>query len=75
MAIILDQREIVELTGRKRRDCQKSALNHMGIEYRVRPDGSVAVSRNHVENVLGCTEVKKRKEVEPDWDAIMQPER
>lgn len=51
--MFLDDEEIVQLTGRKRRLGQSRALKFMGIEHRIRPDGSVAVSRAHVEQVLG----------------------
>lgn len=69
MAIILDEDEIIELTGRKRKDSQKMALAFMGIKYRERPDGSVAVLRSHVEESLGSS-IAKTKEVEPDWSAM-----
>lgn len=45
--------ELIELTGRKRRDAQAMVLRYMGIEHRVRPDGAVIVLRAHVEQVLG----------------------
>lgn len=42
----------------------------MGIEHRIRPDGTVAVLRSHVERVLGGEVGSKLKEHEPDWSAI-----
>lgn len=47
--------ELIELTGRKRRDAQAMVLRHMGIEHRVRPDGAVVVLRAHVEQLFGGT--------------------
>jgi len=44
----------------------------MGIEHRVRPDGSVAVLRAHAERVLSGQVYAKigNKEQEPNWSAI-----
>lgn len=69
--MFLTPEEIAELTGRKVRKCQRSVLNHMGITHKVRPDGSLAVSRSHVENLLGG-QVAHAKLVsrEPNWSAI-----
>lgn len=66
--------ELIELTGKRRRDAQVRALRFMGIEHRPRPDGSVVVLRAHVEQVLGLVDgalgKKKVKDVEPDWSMI-----
>lgn len=51
--MILTQEQLSELTGRRRHDAQAKVLRHMGIEFRQRPDGSLAVSRAHVDAVLG----------------------
>jgi hypothetical protein len=69
--MILTPAELAELTQRTRKDAQVRVLRFMGIEHRVRPDGSVAVSRAHVEAVLGggrYTELNKQQE--PDWSAV-----
>ena len=43
----------------------------MGIEHKLRPDGSVAVLRAHVERALGLNEaVKNMKTIEPNWSAL-----
>ena len=47
--MFLTKEELQELTGRTRRDAQVAALRSMGIEHRIRPDGSPAVLRAHVE--------------------------
>ena len=65
--------ELAELTGRKHHKAQASALRSMGIEHRVRPDGTVAALRSHVESVLSgvsSATTRKRKKTEPNWDAI-----
>ena len=69
--MILTDEELKDLTGRSRKPRQIQVLRFMGIEHRIRPDGSVAVSRTHVEQVLGA-HVQSRKvvEIEPNWSAI-----
>ncbi len=59
--MFLDADELEQLTGKKRRDAQVRALRFMGIEHRVRPDGTVAVSRMHVEQTLGAIAVSEKK--------------
>jgi hypothetical protein len=69
--MFLDEIELAELTGRRRADAQARALRAMGIEHRVRPDGSVAVLRAHVEKLFGMSKVEPRPQnTEPDWSAI-----
>lgn len=68
--MFLNNEELIALTGCKRKDAQVRTLRFMQIEHRVRPNGSIAVSRMHVEQSLGvstlCSE-PKQPEVEPDW--------
>lgn len=69
--MILDIKEVIALTGRQRKDAQIRALRYMGIEHRIRPDGTVAVLKAHVEQSLGLKESEDViKETEPDWSAI-----
>lgn len=44
----LSFKEIQALTQRKVRTAQVRVLKAMGIEHRVRPDGSVAILRSHI---------------------------
>lgn len=68
--LVLTEEEVQALTGRRRRPAQLRALKWMGIEHRVRPDGSIAVLREHVQNVLGVAKEKDRRTHEPDWSAL-----
>lgn len=69
--MILTHTELVELTGRRVKSAQVRVLRFMGIEHKIRPDGSVAVLRAHVEQVLGVhAQSLKRVEAEPNWGAI-----
>jgi len=47
--IILSPAEIVTLTGRRQRQAQRRELEHMGIAFRARCDGSLVVLRSDVE--------------------------
>lgn len=69
--MILTPEELAELTVRRRSDAQARVLRFMGIKHRQRPDGSIAVSRAHVDAVLGgMSESRVSKEPEPDWSAV-----
>ena len=70
--MFLDSSEIVELTGRRRKDCQVKALRHMGVEHRIRPDGTVAVLREHVvrEFAGNIPMAKVKRSREPNWSAL-----
>jgi hypothetical protein len=69
--MFLTAEELTELTNRIHRRAQRTVLNFMGIEHKVRPDGSVLVLRSHVEKQMGggTTPSSKRKH-EPNWGAI-----
>ena len=49
--IALSEDDLVELTGKRRSSAQARVLDFMGIPYRSRPDGTLAVLRIHVETV------------------------
>lgn len=68
----LDSEEVLALTQRKVRSAQVKVLQSMGIEHRVRPDGSVAILRAHITKVFdgGSDTQSKIKEVVPNWDAM-----
>lgn len=74
MAMFLDDAEISDLTRIRHRQKirryreQAAALSAMGIHYLVRGDGSLVVSRAHVEKMLGVHN-GGRPEPVPNWDA------
>jgi hypothetical protein len=67
--MILSNTELKELTNRSQHAAQARELRHMGIEHKIRRDGSIAVSREHVDQVLSGSEYVKIKTVEPNWGA------
>lgn len=72
-SMFLDQEEIKGLTNSTRRDAQTKALRAMGIEHKVRPDGSIAILRDHINKVFDGNPDSARKRVkvvEPNWSAI-----
>lgn len=70
-SIFLTSSEVQELTNFIHKKAQIRALRHMGIQHKVRPDGSVAVLRFHVECLL-CGEVTDslKKKIEPQWSSL-----
>lgn len=65
--------EITGLTNKVQRTAQVKALNSMGIEHKVRPDGSIAILRDHITKVFGGNSAAPRratKQSGPNWDAI-----
>lgn len=72
-SMFLDHEEIKGLTNSSRRDAQTKALRAMGIEHKVRPDGSIAILRDHINKVFDGIPDSARKTVkaiEPNWSAI-----
>ncbi|MEI6729818.1 MAG: DUF4224 domain-containing protein [Pseudomonadota bacterium] len=69
--MLLTNEELIELTGKHRREMQQCTLRHLGIEHRLRPDGSIVVLRKHVEKSLGDIDNKReRSRIEPNWGAL-----
>lgn len=68
---LLTPQELWELTHRKTSPAQKKALNSMGIDYRVRPDGTVAVLKSHLEKAMGGVQSSSQPaRKEPNWGAM-----
>jgi hypothetical protein len=70
--LFLDADEISNMTSRVQRAAQVRVLRGMGIEHRIRPDGTVAILRAHVERVFGAgpTNMRKNAPKEPNWEAL-----
>lgn len=52
--MILTADEVAELTRRARPTWQARVLDHLGIPYRRRPDGTLVVLKAHVEFLPGA---------------------
>lgn len=71
--LFLEPSEIERLTCRRRRSAQVRVLREMGLEHKVRPDGSVAILHAYVMKVFdGTTNAteRRKKSTGPNWDAI-----
>lgn len=68
----LSEDEIVDLTSKRRKSSQAVALRFMGIEHRIRPDGSLAILRSHIEQTLGVvvSERNKKQDPGPNWSVF-----
>ena len=51
--MLLTPDDLAELTGKRRASAQREVLAAMGIAYRIRPDGTLAVLRVVAELALG----------------------
>lgn len=73
MEMFLSHADLIEMTGRKVNSAQKKVLNYMGIPYKERADGSVAVLRDTVKEQFGCapsSSGKSKPKSEPNWNAL-----
>jgi hypothetical protein len=67
----LSEEEVRDLTNRIPKNAQVRALKSMGIEHRIRPDGSVAILRAHIFKVFDGDQAQaKQIAVQPNWDAM-----
>ena len=70
--MFLSSDEIHSMTERVQRRAQAKMLRSMGVEFRQRADGSLAVLRRHVEKVFGAAVEPKSKvkDFQPNWDGV-----
>lgn len=67
-SLFLDDDDLTELTGKRRNSARIRVLNSMGVQHKIRPDGSIAVLRAHVERLFGEKSTKaKLNEWQPAW--------
>lgn len=69
--MFLDDDELRSLTKRVQRAAQAKMLRSMGIAFKLRADGTLAVLRAHVEKEFGVGPERKAKtkEFQPNWAA------
>jgi hypothetical protein len=70
--MFLTRDELREMTGRQQYRTQAKVLSAMGITYKIRPDGTLLVLREHVIEQLGGRAALKKAErrVEPNFAAL-----
>jgi hypothetical protein len=69
VSIVLTREEIAEITARVRLSAQMRQLEHLGIPYRVRSDGSLLVLRIHVNVFEPPAEAPQRRAPRLRFDA------
>lgn len=69
MSLTLSPAEIEDLTDKVKSAAQARELAHMGIPFRVRRNGSLAVLRIHVETQPGATAVSSARTPRVRFDA------
>jgi succinate dehydrogenase/fumarate reductase flavoprotein subunit len=62
--LTLTPAELREFTSRRRSDAQARVLEHMGVPFSRRPDGSLVVLRAVAERLLGGDGTMQRREPE-----------
>ncbi|MBX6381461.1 MAG: DUF4224 domain-containing protein [Microbispora sp.] len=74
MRIACTPDELIEITGKRQGAAQIRALRAMGIEHRMRPDGTPFVLRAHVEHLLGGVQATTGRSTEPvgEWEPNFQ---
>lgn len=70
--MFLDDDELKSMTKRIQRSAQAKMLRSMGIIFKIRADGTLAVLRAHAEKEFGVTSERraKTKEFQPNWDGF-----
>ncbi|MEX3918262.1 DUF4224 domain-containing protein [Paraburkholderia sp. BR10872] len=59
--MFLDEEELTELTRKQQNAARIRVLNAIGVQHKIRPDGTIAVLRQHVEEVFGLKKPKKEE--------------
>jgi len=62
--------EIKDITGKTHRQKQALVLAAMGIPFKIRPDGTILVSRQAYSASMGCEQERSEKVIEPDFRAM-----
>ena len=72
MSLNLSKEEIKEVTAKNHRNKQAIVLAGMQIPFKMRPDGSILVSREAYQIAMGCDLITEpqAKSVKPNFAAI-----
>lgn len=70
--MFLSADEISNMTSRVQHAAQARVLRSMGIAFKKRADGTLAVLRAHVENEFGISPERqaRTKEFQPNWSGL-----
>jgi hypothetical protein len=66
--MFLTEDDLTELTGKRQNAARIRVLNSMGVQHKMRPDGSIAVLRTHVERLFGeSSKAAQTSDWVPEW--------
>lgn len=69
--MFLSESQLYFLTRKKHHRAQVQVLNALGVNYKKRPDGSLIVSEQHIQQLLGVDASSVNvKQVDPNWSVI-----
>jgi len=71
MTIHLTEQELYDITHKVRYRAQSKALAQMGIDFKLRPDGSILVSRSCYESSMGGSSTTKKVLAAPDFSSLL----
>lgn len=68
--MFLAPEEVFELTGYQSRACQRRWCAQNGVTHFLRADGSLVISRQHVEERLGASSQSQARQNGPDFSSL-----
>lgn len=69
--MFLTEQQLIELTGKKYAAAQARQLVFMGIQYKKRGDGSIAVLKAHIDKMFdGVYSENQPSLIQPNWAAL-----
>lgn len=70
MILNLTPDEVKEVTGKRQRKLQASALINLGIPFKTRADGVILISRTAYQNAMGANIPTEEQPTLPNFKAI-----
>lgn len=68
ITMFLTDDDLTELTGKRQNAARIRVLNAMGVQHKIRPDGSIALLRAHVERLFGEKSKPEPEVWKPTWE-------
>lgn len=68
ITMFLTDDDLTELTGKRQNAARIRVLIAMGVQHKIRPDGSIAVLRAHVERLFGEKPKSEPEVWKPAWE-------
>lgn len=68
--MLLAPEEVFDLTGYQSRACQRRWCSQNGVTFLLRADGSLVISKQHVEERLGASSHSQAQHDGPDFSSL-----